>query len=384
MAEIHSQSLPDGGASHDAPASTDASVRPLVSVILAVCNEAKTVEACVASILGQSHPDFDLEILAVDGGSTDGTRQILETIAASEPPLRVLKNESRRTPFAFNLGLREAAGEYVCIFGAHTDYSPDYISTCLRELRERGATGCGGRVVTQPTTGSLQARLVAATLAHPFGSSHSSFRTQSEGFADTVNYPVLKKAALLEVGGYDETLLRNQDNDMNQRLRAAGNKLYCTWNSRCYYHPPGTVRALLRYAYRNGFWNVISLRKNAACMAARHFVPFVFVTSLLATAALAIGWRLGGTSDSRLAALAFLLILGSHLAVGAYSAVRVALRDRFSGALWLPSVFLGLHLAYGLGTLAAFISGAGDPRSAPSKFAGRSFANRHTPDQSQV
>src|SRR5208282_4271456 len=96
--------------------------RPLVSVVLATYNESNHVRKCVDSLLAQETPDFDLEILAIDGGSTDGTREYLEGIAARHPLVRVIPNPKRRAPFAFNIGIREAKGPYVCIFGSHTIY----------------------------------------------------------------------------------------------------------------------------------------------------------------------------------------------------------------------------------------------------------------------
>jgi len=132
----------------------------LVSVILPVYNEAAHIEEVVLSILNQSHPNFDLEIVVIDGKSTDGTLDKLQRIADSNPAVRLLVNERRKTPFAFNMGLTYARGEYACIFGAHTAYDPDYIYTCLQELKARDAVGCGGRVITTAANASLQAKLV--------------------------------------------------------------------------------------------------------------------------------------------------------------------------------------------------------------------------------
>ena len=145
-----------------------------------------------------------------DGKSVDGTREILEKIAARDSRVKLLVNEKTRIPFAFNLGLQEAKGKCVCIFGAHTFYRKDYISVCLKELIAHHAVGCGGRVVTLHSDQTTQARLVAWAMGHPFGSSRKSFRAQAEGYVDTVNYPIIFKEALLEVGGYDEQLARNK------------------------------------------------------------------------------------------------------------------------------------------------------------------------------
>ena len=338
---------------------------PLVSVVLAVYNEGKHIQKCLDSLRAQETLGFDLEILAVDGMSTDGTREYLEQISASDPRVRVLVNEKRRAPFAFNIGIREARGQYICIFGSHTVYAKDYISVCLNELHTKDAGGSGGRVFVEPAADTLQARLAAYTFAHPFGSSRKSFRTQPEGYADTIGYIVFKREALTRVGGYSETLLRNQDNDTNQRIRALGYKLYCTWKTHCFYQPKETIKDLLSYAYRNGYWNVISFHENSSSMGARHFIPFFFVVGLLGTLLLLIVGSFLPVPANRFFAAPFLGILLLHLAIGTSAGLELALRKKDAGALLLPFIFIGFHIAYGLGTLVAFITGAKAPRPSP-------------------
>src|SRR5205814_10574492 len=213
------------------------------------------------------------------------------------------------TPFAFNLGLSEARGEYVCILGAHTVYDKDYISVCLSELLAQGAVGCGGRVITQPASDPLEARLARWVLSHPFGSSRKSFRTQPEGFADSVNYPVMLKKALVEVGRYDEELARNQDNDMNQKLRARGHKLYCTWKTHCIYHPKDRLLDLFQYAYRNGFWNVLSFKRNLFSLGIHHLVPFFFLIGFIFSLGLAISGLFTPQPYRSLLAMPYIVVL---------------------------------------------------------------------------
>jgi len=346
-----------------------ANQRPLVSVVLATRNEGRHIRKSMTSLLEQETPDFDLEILVVDGLSTDGTREYLEEIASADPRVKVLVNERKRTPFAFNLGLRESKGEYVCIFGAHAVYERDYILVCLKELLSKGAGGCGGRVFTVAASNGLQARLVAYAMSHPFGSSRKSFRTQPEGFVDSVGYMVIRKEALVGVGGYSEGLLRNQDNDTNQKLRASGHQLYCTWQTHCSYHPKETIRELLEYAYRNGFWNFISFKENASSMGARHFIPFFFVAGLLGAFLLASISIFSSSLPGMVFALPLLSILFLHFGFGAIAALHVCISRKDFGALVLPFVFFGFHSAYGLGTLVAILRGARVPQSTPSQTA---------------
>lgn len=344
--------------------------RALVSVVLATFNEMRSIAACIASLCGQQTPDFDLEILAVDGVSDDGTREYLDSIAAMDSRVRVLVNEKRKAPFAFNLGLSEARGEFVCILGAHAVYAPDYISVCLNELIARDVVGCGGRVLTRPAADTLQARLVASALGHPFGSSRNSVRTRAEGYWDAA-YMVLRKNPLIEIGGYSKALSRNQDNDTYQRMRAKGYRFFCTGKTQCVYFPKETIRKMLEYAFRTGFWNAISLEQNSASMSWRHFAPFIFVASLLIAA-------LGGISGlafrpplGTVAVIPFVAIIVAHLLTGSFATMQLRDEEKFQGDIALPFVFLGFHFWYGLGTAWAFLTWAKrNPRVTQTAVAG--------------
>lgn len=335
--------------------------KPVVSVVLATYNEERSIERCLGSILSQktSHPsigDFEIEVLAVDGMSTDGTRTLLESYAAHDPRVRVIDNPQRRAPFAFNLGLHHACGDYVCIFGAHTIYRDDYIAVCLAELLARNAAACGGRIKTASASSRLNARLAAWAMGHSFGSSRKSFRTQKEGSVDTVNYAIFRRDLLLSAGGYDEELLRNQDNDLNQKLRAFGFVLWCTWKTECLYFPKSTIQGLFRYGYANGFWNALSLARNPDSMAMRHFAPLLFVVSLILAAIIAMTGNLAPVHLAWMAIIPLAVLLGLHLSLGSVAAMQVAVRERSPGALWLPLVFFGFHFSYGFGTLRGFLS----------------------------
>jgi succinoglycan biosynthesis protein ExoA len=321
-----------------------------VSVILPVRNEVRFIDATIESLLMQGTPDFDLEILAVEGRSEDGTAEKLAAWSARDPRVRVLVNPIGTTPAAMNIGLREARGEFVCVFGAHATYSPDYVATCLRELRARGAVGCSGKVVTRPGGSSLGARLVAWCMAHPFGSSGGSVRTRSSGFVDHLPFPVFLRRALLEVGGFDETLLRNQDNDMSQRLRAIGGRLYLTGETEATYLARESIGRFARYAFAGGRWNATSLRRNPRSMGVHHLVPLAFVLTLGAALTAATIAGLTGAAGRPWLLLAGGMV-GLHLVIGGLAGLQVALRERAPGALWLPGVFLLFHSVYGAGTL---------------------------------
>jgi len=341
---------------------------PLVTAILAVRNESQHIESVLQSLLEQEQSGLELEILVVDGDSSDGTREIIERLRHSTPRIKLLANVHRKAPYAFNLGIQHARGEYVCILGAHTRYAKNYIAACLGELQKRRVAGCSGRLITSPSNSSLQAHLVSWALGHPFGTSRRSVRTQSPGFADTIPYPVFRKDTLLAVGGYDTRLHRNQDIDLSQRLCARGYKLYVTGETSCEYFVSATVRSLMQYAFKTGYWNLISLKQNRRSMAARHLAPFAFVSTLLLFLGLFVGasWLQGSSRfwlRSPLVALVVAYALATLMAT-----MHIAFRERSLSALLLPPVFLGFHLSYGLGTLWAFITCASIPPKRADNF----------------
>jgi len=342
---------------------------PLVSAVVAVRNEERHIEAVLTSLLKQETSDWELEIIIVDGDSSDRTQEIVKRIASEDSRVKLAINEQRKTPYAFNLGIQKARGTYICILGAHTTYAPNYIATCLEELKINGASGCSGREITRPGGDGLQARLVAWTLAHPFGTSSKSMRTRKAGFADTIPYPLFLKSTLLEIGGYDTQLHRNQDNDLSQRLRARGYKLYITDKTSCEYFVSPDLISLASYAFKNGFWNIISFKLNPASMSMRHFVPGAFVVALLLSLLILL-LSMETTTHAQLWLRAPILVLGVIYGAATIGvACHVALRERSAGALLMPIAFLLLHVSYGGGTLSAILSNARCPSPEPRQIA---------------
>jgi succinoglycan biosynthesis protein ExoA len=335
---------------------------PAISVIIPVLNEAGHIEETLHSVLDQDVPNCSLEILIIDGGSDDGTGEIVRRWAAMYPVIRVIENPGRTTPRALNLGLLVSAGDYVCIFGAHAKYPPDYIRICMDELKSKYAAGCSGRLITASAGTHLSARLAAWCIAHRFTSSRNSVRTHPGGYVDTIPFPVMDKQSLLEAGGYDERLDRNQDNDMNQRLRACGHKLYLTPRTQATYYARPGVKSLLDYAYNTGWWNGTTARLSFSAMSLRHFVPFAFILVLLVLACIAIY-----SFSVRHSPGITLLLLGSivalHLLIGTWAGMETALRERSAAALLIPPLILAFHLAYGVGTARSLFSFSTPDRS---------------------
>ena len=325
----------------------------ILSIICPTYNEEKYIADTLDSFLSQKYHSFELEILICDGRSTDATRKIIGEYSNRYPFIRMIDNPERKTPFAFNAGLRNAQGDYIAILGAHAKYQPDYLQVCYEELIKSGAAGCSGRIITQSSSGRYEPKLCEWVTLSVFGVSSNSFRTIKEGYAHSVPYPIFKKQVLLDLGGYDNTLERNQDNDMNQRILNAGHNLYITWKTYCYYRPQSDLKALMKYAGRNGFWNARSLQIHARSMRIHHFIPFFFTLGLILLTIFGLAELLLFKSTWALQLLG--VFISIHLLLGLFFTIRSLKYENDGRKIVLPFIFFAFHFCYGWGTLKGFL-----------------------------
>ncbi|HXG24696.1 MAG TPA: glycosyltransferase family 2 protein, partial [Chthonomonadales bacterium] len=194
---------------------------PRTSLILPCRNEAGHIEACLRSVLAFEPPPGGFEVIVVDGMSEDGTREIVEQLAAEDPRLRLLDNPERITPCALNRGIGAARGEIIVRIDAHTEYAADYLCKCLEVLSETGADNVGGPWVARGRT-YLQ-RAIAAAFQSPFAVGGArGHKANYEGPVDTVYLGCWPRTVLEQIGLFDEELARNQDDELNFRLIRAG------------------------------------------------------------------------------------------------------------------------------------------------------------------
>ena len=338
------------------PEPVPASVLPVVSIIVAVLNERDHIDELVWSIIAQDIGE-PLELLLIDGMSTDGTRErVREILEQKLPPnrqVRLLDNPRRRAPYAFNIGIREAAGEFFCLFGAHASFRANYVRVCVDAVRSSADRIAMGGLIHTRSDGSLQGNLNVDVLTNPFGSSRASFRTQGAGAVDSIGFPVLRTAELRAAGGYDERLYRNGDNEMNGRLVARGVKLRITDATSASYYPVCTTRQLLCYSRRNGWWNARTTALRLSGLRARHFVPSVFLIGLVGSGVLSVvgrGWV------RRIGTVGLLGGLGANLALGAGATLKTTNQTKGAARLLVPPLILAFHLSYGFGTISYLFS----------------------------
>lgn len=316
----------------------DASAPPVVSVLVPVLNEARHLEETLARMRRQDFPGA-YEVLVIDGGSTDGSRAILEQIAAGDARVRVLDNPAQRTPHALNIGLEAARGEYVARMDAHAFYRPDYLALGVARL--------GGEVewVSGPAIaqGSGRwSRRVALALATPMGVGGARFRRQSgEEEVDTTFAGVWRRDTLLAYGGWDEGWPINQDAELAARVRANGGKILCLTEMAAGYIPRDGLAALARQYARYGWYRAKTARRHPHSMRRSHVLAPGLVLTL---GAAALPGPQRGVAR---------IGLGAWLSASAVTAVRAARRGAPPpDAATLPLVLGVMHVAWGSGFLA--------------------------------
>lgn len=314
--------------------------RPLISLLIPTYQEAAYVDRCLESVTRITWPHDRLEVLVIDGGSTDGTREVVREWEQRCPAVRLLDNPDRYVPQALNRGIRASRGDVIVIMGAHAEAPENWLECVWEDLETHPeVTGVGGswEIVGTSSTG----KAIALAQSSRVGVGGNSYRNGTRaGYADTIVYGAYRRETFERHGLLDEEMVRDQDDELNIRLLAAGERLWFDPRIRVRYYGRGSYRHLWQQYYQYGFWKVRLWQKVGRLGSWRQLAPMAFVG--LGAAALAALF-LGGP----------LALLGAGF-WGLYAAVvglGALVAARFHPTRW-PGVAAGiviLHGAYGLG-----------------------------------
>jgi succinoglycan biosynthesis protein ExoA len=317
-----------------------------VSLLIAMRNEAGYIERCLASIFAQDYPDHLLEVLVMDGQSTDGSRQIVENLFRGRSNCYLLPNPEITQAAGWNLGIRAAQGDIIGIVSAHAELAPDYVSTAVETLRRIGADMVGGPMRADSHERVGQA--IALATSTPFGVGGARFHyIEQEQEVDTVYMGICWREVYQRIGGFDEEMVRNQDDELSYRLLDHGGRIFCNPAIRSRYYNRSTFRSLWTQYFQYGYWKVRVMQKHHHQMRPRHFVPPIFVTALLGSALL--------TPFSHLGQWLLMSVGGSYALANLAASVWVARKGGLHHLPLVPLGFASLHLSYGLGCLVGLI-----------------------------
>ena len=313
----------------------------IVSVVMPIYNESKYIDRCIQSLLEQDFDHKSMEWIFVDGSSTDDTVNKLNGYHDQYPELIIIKNNPQRAvPFAMNIGIAAAKGRYIVRMDAHSSYANDYISKSVFYMENSDADNVGG--VAETKAESPTGVCIAKMLSSRFGVGNSEFRTNGKtGYVDTVPFGAFRREVFSNYGGFDERLIRNQDNEMNYRIRKNGGKILMSEEIRFSYFCRNSVRDILAMAGMNGMWNVITAKLCPGSMSTRHFIPFTFVMSIFFLSFAGF--------FNKIFWLLLLLELTLYAVLDIYYSSKLA--ESIGEWLLLLFLFPAFHISYGLGSL---------------------------------
>jgi succinoglycan biosynthesis protein ExoA len=323
------------------------SERTRVLVVIPTLNEASHIQAVLAGILADadSTPDLTTNVVVVDGGSTDGTCQLVEQVAARRPGLELLHNRAKIQSAAVNLAVRRFGhtADVLVRVDAHADYPEGYCSRLVHTLQRVGAHSV---VVPMDSRGDGGVQLAVALLSNsPLGTGGSAHRAgHSSGFVDHGHHAAFQVDFFRRVGGYDEGFTHNEDAEFDCRQRALGARIYLDSDIRVGYRPRSTLAALWRQYFKYGAGRSRTVRRHPSSLRLRQLaVPAHLLLCLVALALSPISiW--------------FLLWPAFYVLVLTVFSIKLAVQHRTAAGLLAGRAAFTMHMAWACGFFSGLIS----------------------------
>ena len=318
---------------------------PPVSVVMPVLNEERHLEEAVGRVLEQDYPG-ELEVVLAIGPSKDRTQEIADKLADRDPRISIVPNPTGKTPAALNVGIAHAKHDILVRVDGHGALTDGYITRAVEVLEESGADNVGGVMAAEGRTPTEMA--VACAYRSRLGLGASTFHQGgTAGPADTVYLGVFRRAALERVGGFDETMHRAQDWELNYRIRKTGGLIWFSPDLSVTYRPRSSLSAVAKQFFHTGQWRREVIRRHPETASKRYLAPPVAVIGLAVGTILGIIGLATGISWLDIGFLAplgyaLLLIFGS------------AMEGRYlpwKALFWMPLVCATMHVSWGLGFL---------------------------------
>jgi glycosyltransferase involved in cell wall biosynthesis len=316
---------------------------PIVSIIIPTWNEEAFISACLDSILLNDYPKDKIDIIILDGMSSDQTPAIIRDYILKYPFIRLINNPQRIQAPALNLGIKESLGEIIIRMDAHTLYDKDYITNCVKLLMENKGDNVGG--VQNPIGTDYISKAISIATSTPFGVGNAYFRfSNQEMFVDTVYLGAWKKSTLIRLKGFNEQWVINEDYELNYRLRKSGGKILLSPSIKSSYFVRSSLKRLSKQYFRYGFWKAKTIKTYPESLKIRQFIPPVFAFCLITSLLLSpfVHWPL-------------LIIGGSYIFFNLLYSFVLSLKKGFVFLAILPVIFTILHLTWGIGFLTGLL-----------------------------
>ena len=336
-------------------------VREFVTIVMPSLNEERAIAASIMSVLPQQDCGFELELIVVDGGSDDATRGIVSFLAKADPRIRLIHNPARTQAAGVNLAARVADPRSTVLVRAdcHARYPSDFVTICVESLRSAGAASV---VVPMRTVGSTCIEnAISAAQNSTLGNGGAAHR-QSTGLSERVahgHHAAFDRRIFLELGGYDEGFVANEDAEYDMRLVDSGRVIWMARGAMIDYSPRSDLVSLGRQYFRNGIGRVSTSAKSGNRLGLRQLLPIFALTACLASCCI-------GFVDQH-----FLAVPATYALLVSLWATHLAVRDRKPCVLMAGAAAVTMHMAFALGAVVA-LSQAGYGRTGRVKSLGPS------------
>jgi len=321
-----------------------------ISIICPVYNEEKYIEQCINSILSFDYHRDEMEVLFVDGKSTDSTRSIILSYIERFPFIKLLDNPYKIVPYAMNIGIENAHGEVIIRLDAHAFYPSDYASKLVYQLDLLHADNVGAVCLTDVKEKTKVSTAIKEVLSQRFGVGNSLFRTGTDKImeVDTVPFGCFRKDVFTRFGLYDTRLVRNQDIELNKRIKRGGGKIFLISGVFCTYFARDNFKDFIKSNYGNGLWNILTVyfTKTSDSLSLRHYIPLFFMLSLLLPTIGALVWF----------PLIYITLFScvSYMVLITVESINAVRKSRVS-YFHMVGAFIALHFPYGMGSLVGLI-----------------------------
>lgn len=315
---------------------------PTVSLLICMRNEARYIRGCLESVFAQDYAQDHLEVWIIDGESDDGSRELALRLIDGRPNYHLLPNPKITQAAGWNLGIRACHGQIIGIASAHSALAPDYVSAAVETLNRTGVDLVGGPMRAQGEGYTAQA--IALATSHPFGVGDARFHyADRQELVDTVYMGMGRREVFVDSGGFDEEMVRNQDDEFSYRLLERGGRILCNPAIASRYYGRTSLRRLWGQYFEYGYWKVRVMQKHPRQMRVRQLIPLALVLCLLGTLLVSMYNPWGGVGLA--------LVGGIYLSANLFASLSLAARNGWRYLLLFPFIFAILHFGYGLGSL---------------------------------
>ena len=315
-----------------------------ISVIIPCRNEEKYIANCLNSIIKNDYPKDFIEVFVVDGLSNDSTRDIVEGFSKKYSFIFLLINENKTAPYAMNLGIEKSTGEYIIRLDAHGEIPNNYFSTLIEWGKKLNADNTGAVWITDVINKTPKSLSIVKVLSNKFGVGNSLFRIGIDSIkeVDTVPFGCYKKSVFRKIGLYNERLKRNQDIELNKRLKKNGGHIFLLPHLFSTYYARESFSGIAKNNFQTGFWNMLTVyyTKTFSSLSLRHFIPLMFCLSIIVPLILMIWYLPAGLISAAILLIYFTVMLSTGIRI----------KETSTPLHLVLCAFIVLHFSYGFGS----------------------------------